>query len=78
MPMRAATSLYVHPELTDSDVWFTPRSSSSSSSSQHKSKPIVYALFGGLSLVAASTLAVYQYTSIGRLIQQSPLVRHWL
>ncbi|KAK2463087.1 hypothetical protein APHAL10511_004742 [Amanita phalloides] len=81
MSMRAASSLYVHPELTDSEVWYKPASSTSTDASTHStrtSNAVFYAAIATFSLATVSTFTVLHLTNIGKLIQDSPFVQRWL
>ena len=69
MSMRATTSLYVHPELTDSEVWDKP-SSSTDLAPRHTSKAALYATIATLSLAAASALVIVKFTTIGKPIRE--------
>ncbi|KAF8733292.1 hypothetical protein AX14_003934 [Amanita brunnescens Koide BX004] len=75
--MRAATSLYVHPELTDSEVWDKP-SPSLDSAPRRISKAALYATIATLSIAAASALTIVKFTSIGKPIRESHTVQQWL
>ncbi|KAF8624489.1 hypothetical protein AX17_007118 [Amanita inopinata Kibby_2008] len=70
MTMRAAVSLYVHPDLTDSEVW--PKSTLPSSSPS-MARNAAYAALATVSLAVASTFAVLKFTGMG-----SPLIQQWL
>ncbi|KAF8627622.1 hypothetical protein AX15_004320 [Amanita polypyramis BW_CC] len=78
MSMRAASSLYVHPELTDSEVWYKPLSESTQSHRRLTGSTVMYAALLTLSVAAASAITVVSFTNIGKLIQESPLVQRWL
>lgn len=71
MSMRAATSLYVHPELTDSEVWDKPSSSVRSAPAAGRiSKAAVFATVATISLAAASAFTIVKTTGIGKLIRE--------
>ncbi len=70
MSMRAATSLYVHPDLTDSEVWDKPSSSLRSAPTGRISKAAVFATVATISLAAASAITVVKTTGIGKLIRE--------
>lgn len=51
--MRAHSSLYVHPELTDSDIWGPDNT--------NRKPLVVYSVLSGVTLMVLSSLALYQF-----------------
>lgn len=67
--MRAQSDLYVHPELTDSEVWGKDEAA--------RTRARLCGVVGALTVAAASTFAAVQYTSIGKSIRERFVLSSW-